>query len=424
MSGFAERGRRGVSNLDLTAKAVDTEIARTLAVALAIGADTSLNEILRTLAGASAGTAFAVSQPDQGVWLTVDGTRVAAARQRPSGVALVETAALRANGRAIGEAMLAALTKSTALTDAAKLVRPLLGPAEAPSRRQFAALLPWAPAVEQVAYKTAASIAVTLDVLRPYVVPDQGAGSRVEAGLLRQYWQRMHAAAQFFLLASDTAAGSWLGEMALQFNWVNWTPSFTLLRERTVWMAACAARSAAAFGEPVVSRYLEKLAGEQHPFKVFDALFGLAAIALGTPSLAPAIAAEIRMLHRLAGAGGRQPSLHVLQAYADAIALVEETAEWVRMDTGEIEALGWTNVAAMGLATPSALRTDPAIITRSGHMLGFLILPAVFATPIAQFNPGGGLPSRSRPSTPDDIIAQVLRGAWGSSAPAAGRTLH
>lgn len=424
MSSSAARERRGAPNLDLSGKAVDTEIARTLAVALAMGADRSLNETLRSLAGASAGSAFAVSQPDQGVWLTVEGTRVAAARHRPSGVALIETDALRANGRSVAEAMIAALAQSTALRDAAKLVRPLLGPAEVPSRRQFTALLPWAPALEQVAYKTAASIAVTLDLLRPYVVPADGAGSRVEVRLLRQYWQRMHAAAQFFLLASDTAAGPWLGEMALQFDWVNWTPSFTLLRERTVWLAACAARSAAAFGEPVVHRYLEKLAAERHPFKVFDALFGLTAIALGTPSLAPSIGAEIRMLHRLAGAGGRQPSLHVLQAYADALELIEETAEWMSVNTGEIEALGWTNSASGGLATPPALRTDPAIITRSGHMLGFLILPAVFATPVAQFNPRGGLPPRSRPSTPVDVIAQVLLGAWGSSAPAAGRTLH
>ena len=127
------------------------------------------------------------------------------------------------------------------------------------------------------------------------------------------------------------------------------------------------------------------------------------------------------MLHRLAGAGGRQPPLLVLQAYADSIALIEGTAEWMSVDTGEIEALGWTNSASTGLATPPALRTDPAIMTRSSYVLGFLILPTVFATPVAQFNPSGGLPSRSRPSTPADIIAQVLRGAWGASGSAAGR---
>ena len=90
----------------------------------------------------------------------------------------------------------------------------------------------------------------------------------------------------------------------------------------------------------------------------------------------------------------------------------------------EIEALGWKANAPAGLATELALRTDPAIITQSGHMLGFLILPTVFATPIAQFNPDRRLVAKSRPSTPADVIAQVLRNAWGSPAPVVSRTLH
>ena len=419
-----ERVRQSARLASLDDRAVETEIARTLAVALAMGADRHLNETLRGLAGAPADAVFAVSQPDQGVWLTVEGNRVVAARHRPSGVALVEQGSLRANGQSVALAMTAALRQSTALGDAAKLIRPLLGPAEMPSRQQFAALLPWAPAVEQVAYKTAASIAVTLDLLRPYVVGEQPDGAPVQKNLLRQYWQRMHAAAQFFLLASDVAAGSWLGEMARQFNWVNWTPTFTLLRERTTWLAACAARSAAAFGEPVVQSYLAKLSVETHPFKTFDALFGLAAIALGHPQLAPSIAAELRMLQRLAGAGGRQSSPYTLHAYADALALIEGTAAWRGGDAEEIEALGWADETPTGLATEVALRTDPAIFTQSGHLLGFLILPTVFATPIAQFNPDRRLVSKSRPSTSTDTIAQVLRNAWGAPAPKVTPTLH
>jgi hypothetical protein len=273
--------------------------------------------------------------------LTVEANRVVAGRHRPSGVALVEKEALRANGQSIARAMATALAQSTALADAAKLVGPLLGPAEVPSRQQFAALLPWAPALEQVAYKTAASIAVTLDLLRPYIVPDLHAGAAVRPSLLRQYWQRMHAAAQFFLLASDAAAGPWLGDMARQFDWVNWTPTFTLLRERTTWLAACAARSAAAFGEPVIQGYLSKLGAASHPFKAFDALFGLAAIALGNPGLSPSIAAEVRLLQRLADADGRSSSPYIRQAYGNAVELIEGTADWAGGDAEEIEALGW-----------------------------------------------------------------------------------
>lgn len=410
--------------MNLEDRVVDTEIARVLAVALTIGADRGLNEKLRGLAGAAVGSAFAVSQPDQNVWLTVEANRVVAERRPPNGVALVEKEALRANGHSIARAMAAALAQSTALADAAKLVRPLLGPAEVPSRRQFAALMPWAPALEQVAYKTAASIAVTLDLLRPYIVPDLHAGVAVRTSLLRQYWQRMHAAAQFFLLASDAAAGPWLGEMARQFDWVNWTPTFTLLRERTTWLAACAARSAAAFGEPVIPGYLATLEAAAHPFKAFDALFGLAAVALGNPGLAPSIAAEVRLLRRLADADGNLSSSYVRHAYADAIALIDGTADWVGNDAAEIEALGWAAGSPAGLATDMALRTDPAIITPSGHLLGFTILPVVFATPVAEFNPDRRIKAKSRQATPTDVIADVLRGAWGAPAARPARVLH
>ena len=423
MNNTQARDRRsGV--MDIEDRVVDTEIARVLAVALAIGADTRLNEQLRGLAGVAAGSAFAVSQPDQDVWLTVEAGRVVAARHRPRGVALVEKEALRANGRSIARAMAAALAQSTALADAAKLVRPLLGPTEVPSRQEFAALLPWAPALEQVAYKTAASIAVTLDLLRAYVVPDLHAGVPVRPRLLRQYWQRMHAAAQFFLFASDAAARPWLGEMARQFDWGNWTPTFTLLRERTTWLAACAARSAAAFGEPVVEGYLVTLKTASHPFKTFDALFGLAAVALGNPELSASIAAEVRLLRRLADASGGLSSPYVRHTYADAIELIEGTADWMAGDVEEVAALGWTTKTSAGLATELALRTDPAIVTQSGHLLGFLVLPVVFATPVTQFNPDRRINRRSRQSTPTDVIAEVLRGAWGAPPSRRVRVLH
>jgi hypothetical protein len=164
--------------------------------------------------------------------------------------------------------------------------------------------------------------------------------------------------------------------------------------------------------------------GVPHPFKAFDALFGLTAIALGQPGLSASIAAEVRLLHRLADAGGRLSSPHIRQTYADAIAVIEGTADWAGGDAEEIEALGWAPEAPTGLATEPALRTDPAIITPSSHLLAFVILPAAFATPVAQFNPARRLSRRSRPTTPSDVIAQVLRGAWGGPSPPANRVLH
>lgn len=412
-------GRRATAAI-LGGRADETEIARVLAVAFALATDHGLKETLRSLSGAPPGATFAVSQPSGSGWLTVEADRVVAERARPEGVAVVEEHVLRTHGPMVARTMAGALAQTTALAEAAKLIRPLLGPGEVPSRREFAALLPWAPALEQVAYKTAASIAVTLDLLRPYITAGFRAGEPVRPELLRQYWQRMHASAQFFLLSSDTAASIWLGEMARQFDWMNWTPTFTLLRERTTWLAACAARSAGAFGEPVVQRYLAKLEAASHPFKIFDAVFGLTAIALGNPDLSRRISGELRLLKRLAEArhGGCPSS--VRRIYDDALDLIEGRAGWARVDAGEIEALGWTAASSAGLATGPALRTDPAIVTQSGHLLGFIILPTVFATPIERFNPVRRGPPQA---VAVEVIEAVLRGAWGGS-PTPARVLH
>lgn len=397
----------------------DTEIARTLALTFAVAADRTLREKLRGLAGVATGAAFAVGQPGCAAWLTVEGDRIAARRQRPVDMPVIDRESLGVHAAGLAAALHGAFDRTTVLADAARLVGTLLGPAEVPSRQAFTALVPWLPVIEQLAFKTAASIAVTLDLIRPHLVADLRSGGPVSPALLNEYWQRTHAVAQFVLLASDRAAGPWLVEMADQFAWVNWTPTFTLLRERTVWLAACAARSAAAFGTPVVAKYLAVLEAARHPFKTFDALFGLAAIALGDPRAAASIAAEIRLLRR----GLVAPTIHVAQAYDDAIAVIEGNAAWAGGEASEIEALGWRPQAAQGLATPVALRTDPAVITRSGHLLGFIMLPTAVATPTTLFNPDRTLVQPGVQTTPTEIVAEVLRGAWMPIAPET-RVLH
>ncbi len=417
MDNIQTKDRQKSNPAILRGKAHETEIAKVLAVALAMGTDRDLKKTLRTLSGAPTGSAFAVSQPNGSGWLTVEAERVVAGRHRPKGLAVVEEHMLRAHGPSIARKMADALAQSSVLAEAAKLVRPLLGPAEVPSRREFAALLPWTSALEQIAYKTAASITVTLDILRPYILARLRVGETVPPELLGQYWQRMHAAAQFVLLASDPGAAPWLGEMAGQFDWINWTPTFTLLRERTAWLAACAARSAAAFGEPVVQRYLSRLGTASHPFKIFDALFGLAAIALGNSDLSMPIAREVRLLEPLAAPAVR----HI---YDDALDLIEGKADWAGDDAPEIEALGWRAGSSAGLATKPALQTDPAAVMHSGHLLGFVILPTVVATPLAHFNPVRRIAPAGRQSTPADVIQDVVRAAWGGSPPKPERVLH
>src|SRR5260370_27122219 len=101
----------------------------------------------------------------------------------------------------------------------------------------------------------------------------------------------MDVMAHLVFHASEPGAGSWLGEMARQFHWNSWTPSFPFLRERTMWLATCAARSAIAFGTSVLDRYVGVLAAAAHATKVFDAPFGLTALALRYRAQAPHIVA-------------------------------------------------------------------------------------------------------------------------------------
>jgi hypothetical protein len=110
---------------------------------------------------------------------------------------------------------------------------------------------------------------------------------------LIEYWNVLHGMGHTVLLAFTPGSRPWLVDMAGSFVWVNWTLSFALLRERTLWLAALAARAAVAFGEPVIEKYLSALSFATHPMKSFDAIFGLIAIALDQSHIANELIAEL-----------------------------------------------------------------------------------------------------------------------------------
>ncbi len=120
--------------------------------------------------------------------------------------------------------------------------------------------------------------------------------SKMNEARLAQYWMAMHAMGNTILLSSAPEANPWLSDMAKRIQWVSWTPTFPLLRERTLWLAACAARSAIAFGIDVVEKYLRVVSHATHPVRVFDALYGLSAIALEDADAARSVLAELRSL--------------------------------------------------------------------------------------------------------------------------------
>jgi hypothetical protein len=65
--------------------------------------------------------------------------------------------------------------------------------------------------------------------------------SKMNEARIAQYWMAMHAMGNTILLSSAPEANPWLSDMAKRIQWVSWTPTFPLLRERTLWLAACAA---------------------------------------------------------------------------------------------------------------------------------------------------------------------------------------
>ena len=110
--------------------------------------------------------------------------------------------------------------------------------------------------------------------------------------------------------------------------------------------------------------------------KAFDALFGLAAIALGRKIAAASILVEVRSLKE--GLGGRhvEHADSFRMAYDDAIRVISEAASGEQAVDAEMRNLDWRAQPRMGLATRAALCTDPASFSASGRFVGFLYYPS------------------------------------------------
>jgi hypothetical protein len=205
--------------------------------------------------------------------------------------------------------------------------------------------------------------------------------------------------------------------MARQFHWNSWTPSFPFLRERTMWLATCAARSAIAFGTSVIDRYVGVLAAAAQAPKVFDALFGLTAIALGYPAEAPHIVAELQDLRRTSAVWPLHRE-YVEQMYRDAVDAMAGRVPAGRADNEDTASLGWRPRGRQGLATVAALHSDPMAIAPSGRLLGISALPTIVSASASDYYPAAG--ARRVLHFSDEMIAQILFRAWkaGSATPA------
>jgi hypothetical protein len=238
----------------------------------------------------------------------------------------------------------------------------------------------------------------------------------IGASNMHTYWQLVHALGQLTLVASSNEARPWLASMANSFVWDNWTPSFVLLRERTFWLAAIAARSAAAFGESVVEDYLRRLSQAKHPMMVFDALFGLTAIALANPSSKAPILTALSGLRVANLALARDHDVYLI-SYESAVRVLSGRPVEQRV----FRELHWRTGSPKGMATRPALIGDPTALSASGEYLGFSMLPFVTDSPQGEHFPK--FPAYSEKEISRGKIAAAFRRAWVAEPASSARYL-
>jgi hypothetical protein len=385
--------------------AARTEMVTQLAAAMAIARDARLRRRLGEIAAVDPGQEFLIGQSKEQSWLKVGGHGYTVDRKRQAGLSAIDLDEVLRTLPGFDRSLQDSMQRTHAMRDAYNILEALFQPSPIQSRSNFHEIFKWAPLLEQMAYKAAMRILQVLDTLRSVVRLELSGAPGIGATSLRAYWQLLHALGQLTLVASSNEARPWLADMANSFVWENWTPSFVLLRERTFWLAAIAARSAAAFGESVVENYLRRLSQAKHPMMVFDALFGLTAIALANPSSKAPILAELNSLRDANLALTRDHSVYLI-SYESAIRVLSGSA----VEQREVRELHWRSGSANGMATRPALIGDPTVRSASGEYLGFSMLPFVTDSSHGEHFPK--FPAHSEKEISRGKIAAAFRRAW------------
>ncbi len=390
-----------------------------VSIALAVEGDAPLREALRQSGGCPPDQALTVKLPKVPAALDIDPWGVRPRRTSKVTEALHLETLLSAHPE-----LHRRVTDARAKTEPAAqaMLEAFFLPGSLPSRSAFEAVFRWGSLIEAPAYRFVARASATLDAWRGSALSEASNDVPLPETVISFYYPLNHTMAHLTMLSSELGAGRWLADMAQCFEWTTWTPSFPLVRERTVWLAAAAAKSAAAFGPDVVDRYLRALADSRHAYKVFDALFGLASIALAhdhvlAPITKAIIAAQDGSISRTTIGSEQAPLM-----FRSAIALLRRWADVRKADPVALRQLGWDAGAREGLATRQAFRLDPSGIDARGEVLGFGALPAIM-----QASAGGHYPRRfplGSPLLPQPYeLAGILMRAWGPRQKA-GQTIH
>jgi hypothetical protein len=396
------------------------EMITRLAIFLAVERDRELQRAMRRVADCAEGTPLYVMPSPSRAWLLLEENRpVRLVSDIPDGVRRLAMNELQA-GHDLWKEVFAATARVGADERAWKLLAPIFNAGASPTANQIAKLLKWAPVIEMLAYECFTTASTLIDGIRRRLLtaplPDTDRN-----GMLIDYWTTLHTMGHLLTIASSPAARPWLVEMASSFTWREWTPSFVLSRERTLWLMSAAAKSAIAFGEPVIDRYLSKLSRSDHPVKSFDALLGLVAIGLDRPDIAGAVVTEIEAIGA-SGVQGRSRSSYVGLMLNSAIETLREPQASEKLFDRLMRDAATTKLAHPKLFGLDALRLDSAEIILERGLLGLIALPSIIRSPLGEY-----YPRRSNPALlirPRDI-SLILERAWAASSTDHGpRTLH
>ncbi len=261
-------------------------------------------------------------------------------------------------------------------------ILPFLVPGALPSREEFIRLERWAPLIEVPAYRFCARALGELDSWRASALAEAKEDISDRETVLEKYYALIHTIAHLTLLCSGPGATPWLSDIAKSFTWKDWTPTFPLVRERTIWLAAAATRSAIAFGAEVVDRYVDVLVRATHVTQLFDALFGLTAIGLSDRNVRDRIAGHIADEEKVVPRRLMIGAEFAEAAYRSATNCLSLSEGDAPADHDLLDHLSWRPASLRGLGTPEAFRLDPTDIDETGQMIGFRALPHILRAKI------------------------------------------
>jgi hypothetical protein len=395
------------------------EMVTRLAFCLAVERDPELQRAMRRVADCAESAPLYVMPSPSRAWLLLEENRpVRLVDDVPDGVRRLAMNELEA-GHDLWREVFAATARVRADERAWKLLSPIFNAGASPTSNQIAKLLKWAPVLELLAYQCFTTASMLVDRVRRRLLTVPLSDTDRE-GMLVDYWTTLHTMGHLLTIASSPAARPWLAEMASAFTWREWTPSFVLSRERTLWLMAAAAKSAVAFGEPVLDRYLSKLSSSDHPIKGFDALLGLVAIGLDRPDIASAVVAEIEAIgaSKVEDRSRRGFIGPMLNSAIETLREPQAAEKLFKRSTRDAATSKLAHPKLLGL---DALRLDSTEITPEGRLLGLIALPSIIRLPLGEYYPRQ---SNSLLIRPRDI-SLILERAWAAASSDYGpRILH